>query len=131
MNLRGNNYPVRLLLFIIMFPSLAFAGHLYKEKVYQEAWCKKMGGETEVVLDDRTRVDCITSEYAVEVDFAPKWAESVGQSLYYALKTGRKPGVLLILEKPGDERYLQRITDLGAIYEINIWTIRPQDVGEQ
>ena len=38
--------------------------------------------------------------YAVEFDFAEKWAEAVGQALYYALKTGKKPAVVLIMEDP-------------------------------
>ena len=89
---------------IIYFPSIA--AHQYKEKDYQEVWCKKAGGITEYVLDDGTRVDCLTDEYAIEFDFAPKWAEAVGQSLYYALKTGKKPGIVLILEKEKERRFL-------------------------
>ncbi|MDH3976454.1 MAG: hypothetical protein OEV42_19490 [Deltaproteobacteria bacterium] len=75
------------------------AKRLHYEKYYQEKWCARMGGITEYVLDDGSRVDCLTDEYAVEVDFADKWHEAVGQSLYYALKTGKKPGILLITEK--------------------------------
>ncbi len=82
------------------------AAHQYKEKEYQEVWCKQAGGVTEYVLDDGARVDCITDEYAIEFDFASKWAEAVGQSLYYALKTEKKPGIVLILEKETDRRFL-------------------------
>ncbi len=82
------------------------AAHQYKEKDYQEVWCKQAEGITEYVLDDGARVDCLTDKYAIEFDFAPKWAEAVGQSLYYALKTGKKPSIVLILEKKIDKRYL-------------------------
>ena len=105
------------------------SAHL-KEKSYQIAWCAQIGGETEVVLDDKTRVDCLTDEYAIEVDFARKWAEAVGQSLYYAEKTNRRPGILLILEKPADARYLKRVQLLGIRHQIVIWEIRPQDLGQ-
>lgn len=92
------------IIFILFLP--AYAAHLYKEKEYQEVWCKQAGGVTEYVLDDGARVDCLTDEYAIEFDFAPKWAEAVGQSLYYALKTVKKPGIVLIIEKESDRRFL-------------------------
>lgn len=53
----------------------------------------------EYKLEDNTRVDCLTPDYAVEFDFASKWAESIGQSLYYAQKTKRKPAVVLIMQQ--------------------------------
>ncbi len=106
------------------------AGHIHKEKVYQTVWCRRAGGEMEVRQNDKTRVDCLTREYAVEVDFGPKWAEAIGQSLYYSLKTGKRGGVVLILEKENDEVYLQRLKMVVEQYglEIKIWSIRPQDL---
>lgn len=57
------------------------------------------GGEQEVRLWDGSRVDIATDSVAWEVDWADKslkWAEAVGQSLYYAAVTGKKPGIILI-----------------------------------
>ncbi|WP_171018846.1 hypothetical protein ACONUD_00725 [Microbulbifer harenosus] len=51
---------------------------------YQLPWCETAGGVAEYVLPDRTRVDCLTETHAMEFDFAPKWAEAIGQALYYA-----------------------------------------------
>lgn len=48
------------------------------EKDYQRWWCEKHGGELEYRLPDNTRIDCLTNEYAVEVEYALKWAESIG-----------------------------------------------------
>ena len=52
---------------------------------------------------DFTRVDCLTDKYAVEFDFANKWAESIGQALHYQLMTGKKAKVVLSLEDPMHE----------------------------
>jgi len=83
-----------------------------------------MHGEIEYVLDDQTRVDCLTSSYATEVDFASKWAETIGQSLYYSIKTGKKPGVLLILENLSKERrHLSRLEKVAVDHNITVWTI--------
>lgn len=104
------------------------AAHQYREKEYQQHFCARLTGTTEYLLDDGTRVDCLTDDYAIEVDFAAKWAESVGQSLYYALRTGKRPGVLLILEDPDDERFMARLKALAGTYHIRIWTITPQQL---
>ena len=87
-----------------------------------------MNGQTEVVLDDKARVDCLTDQYAVEVDFAPKWAEGIGQALFYGVKTGKQPGVLLILEHKSDERFLKRLNLTAEKYGITTWTITPEDL---
>lgn len=64
----------------------------------------------EYQLEDKTRVDCLTSNLAVEFDFAPKWAECIGQALYYGKKTKRIPACALIMENPiKDEIYLYRL----------------------
>lgn len=114
-------------LFLILFAytSCAHAGHLHKERYYQEAWCSQHNGIIEYVLDDRTRVDCLTDEYAVEVDFAEKWAEAIGQALFYALKTGKKPGIVLIMENPiKDSKHLKRLQVVAKHYKIMIWTVK-------
>jgi hypothetical protein len=42
-------------------------------------------------------------------DFGNNWAEAIGQSAYYALQTGKKPGVVLILETMKDRKYWIRL----------------------
>lgn len=73
-------------------------------------------------MPDRTRVDCLTDTHAIEFDFGTKWAESIGQSLYYGLQTGKKPGVVLILEKPTDMKYWIRLNSAITHYGIPIDT---------
>ena len=92
----------------------------FHEAHYQTILCNELGGEMEYVLEDRTRVDCLTDEYAIEVDFAKKWAESIGQSLYYAHMTGKKPAVGLILDKKKEKRYLKRLDLVAKEYGIKV-----------
>lgn len=94
---------------VVFTAGWAEAGHLHPEKYYQEKWCVEHGGQAEVVLPDQTRADCITSTHAVEHDFGPKWAEAIGQSLYYSLQTGKRAGIVLILERPADRKYWIRL----------------------
>ena len=82
------------------------------EAYYQNEWCTPDFGRKEVILWDMTRVDCMTKDYAIEFDFAKKWAESIGQALYYSKLTGKAPAVVLILTSPTDYRYVKRIERL-------------------
>jgi len=103
----------------------ANAKRLHPEKYYQNLWCNGKGA-TEYVLKDNTRVDCLTNEYAIEADFANKWAESIGQSLHYSRMTGKKAGILLIMEKQNDKKYLDRLQPLADTLAIKVWLIKPE-----
>lgn len=95
---------MRLLLALLAIPALAYA---QPESHYNDRWCDSVEGESEVVMADGTRADCVTDLFAVETDFAHKWAESIGQALLYAELTGREPAVLLIVGD-GEARFLAR-----------------------
>ena len=82
------------------------------EMYYEDEWCTPDFGRKEVILWDMTRVDCMTKDYAIEFDFAKKWAEAIGQSLYYSKLTGKSPAIVLILTSPTDYRYVKRIERL-------------------
>lgn len=95
----------------------------FNEKHYQTLLCNKLGGVMEFKLKDNTRVDCLTDNYAIEVDWAKKWAEGIGQSLYYAEMTNKKPAVALIVGKK-DQRYLKRISKVASKVGITIMEIK-------
>ena len=82
------------------------------EMYYENEWCTTDFGRKEVILLDMTRVDCMTKDYAIEFDFDKKWAEAIGQSLYYSKLTGKSPAIVLILTSPTDYRYVKRIERL-------------------
>ena len=95
------------------------------ESHYQRKWCEAQHGRTEVRLSDRTRVDCILDTHAVEVDFARKWAEAIGQSLHYSRMTGKRAGILLIMLSPKDQKHLDRLLNVVRHFSlpIDVFTI--------
>ena len=99
---------IAIALTLISLPTQAGGKRLHHEKWYQEKWCADRG-QMEVTMKDGTHADCITKFYAVEVDFADKWAECLSQALRYARLTGLQPACLLIIEAPKDLRYLQNL----------------------
>jgi hypothetical protein len=74
-------------------------------------------------LKDNTRVDCITNKYAIEVDWAKKWAEAIGQSLYYAKMTNKQPAIGLICSK-NDNRFKKRVLKIAKKYNIKLFFIK-------
>jgi len=95
------------------------------ERYYQTKLCTKLHGVVEYRLKDKTRVDCLTDEYAIEVDWGKKWAESIGQSLYYADMTNKKPAVGLIIGH-NDDKYLKRLKRIADKYDIKIYKIEKE-----
>ena len=92
--------------------------HPHSESSYQHAYCSIHNGIEEFELQDKTRIDCLTDDYAIEFDFAKKWAESVGQSLYYSEMTHKKPAVVLILTNWTDMRYVKRVERVNKDIQI-------------
>ena len=109
---------------LLLFSLPAQAKRMYNEAYYQELWCTEQKGQMEYVLPDYTRVDCLTEDHAIEFDFANKWAESIGQALHYGMMTGKKPGIVLIIEKPKHFVYYNRIVPLCKKYGITLWTMK-------
>ena len=48
--------------------SLLQAKRLYPESHYQKYYANLVGGESEVVLGDKTRCDIVTATHVIEVD---------------------------------------------------------------
>jgi len=96
------------------------AARLNPEAHYQEIAAEKYSGQTEVVLPDGTRCDIVTETHAIEVDFADKWAEAIGQSLNYSFQLNKKAGILLILESSKDEKHLIRVQGIIEHYKLPI-----------
>ena len=113
-----------ILLTLLIFSLPVQAKRMYNEAYYQELWCSEQKGQMEYVLPDFTRVDCLTEDHAIEFDFANKWAESIGQALHYGMMTGKKPGIVLIIEKPKQFVYYNRIVPLCEKYGITLWTMK-------
>ena len=78
-----------------------------------------------MVLPDGTRCDCVTATHAIEFDFGGGWAEAIGQGLHYSIQTGKKPGIVLILETMKERKYWIRLnTTIEHFYlPIDTWGV--------
>ena len=115
-----------LIMLLLIFTGCTHATKKYNERYYQTLLCNDLSGIMEYRLADKTRVDCLTDEYAMEVDFAKKWAESIGQSLYYADMTQKQPAVGLIVGK-NDVRFLKRLEKIADKFDIKVFIIEKEE----
>lgn len=84
------------------------------EKDINIAWCASIGGVDEFRTKDGTYVDCLTDEYAIEVEYDYKWKEAIGQSLHYAESTNKKAAILFIKRAKSRKDYyneMMRVID--------------------
>lgn len=73
---------------------------------------------------DRSRVDILTDLLAIEVDWAKKWPEAIGQAEWYSLNFGRPPGICLLVSDYVDEaKYVYRAQACCARRNMPLWLV--------
>ena len=79
-------------------------------------------------MGDGTRCDIVTKTHAIEVEWAHKWAEGIGQALWYSFQTNKKAGIVLILRNDKDRKHLLRVRSLiaGKKLDIEVWAVTPE-----
>lgn len=114
---------------LILTISPVWAKRLHSESEYQAHWCNAKNGIMEYRLSDKARVDCLLPNLAVEFDFANKWAECIGQAIYYGKMTNRQAACVLIMENgEKDLKYLKRLRRAAYRKGVNLrtFTIKPE-----
>ena len=88
------------------------------EAYYIQKISAEINGKTEVRVDGG-RADIVTKDHAIEVEWASKWKEAIGQALWYGLQTGKTPKIILLMKnKKKDYKYfvmLNSALDHGGI----------------
>lgn len=82
-----------------------------RESAWRDALRERLNGQAEVSIEGG-RIDVLTDDMAIELDWPHKWHEGLGQALHYADATG-KQGVLALISYSLDpdnlkEKSLQR-----------------------
>ena len=115
-------------LFMLIFITPVQGAHLYSKSSYQNAYCSQIpNAQMEYVTNNNARVDCLTDIYAIEFDFASKYDEGLGQALVYSYFTGKKPKIVLIVEKPKKElKYLEKVKDTALLHGVEIEIVTPK-----
>jgi hypothetical protein len=91
------------------------------ERWYQERIAAAMDGRMEARVENG-RVDVLISTHAIEVEFARLWKQAIGQSLWYALQTGKEAGIVLVIED--EKRDRPHVIRLGSVIQAHMLPIR-------
>jgi hypothetical protein len=114
--------PAHLLLLL----SLCFVriANAQPESWYAERIASALHGTTEYPVENG-RVDVVTNDYAIEVKRADDWKHAIGQSLWYALQTNKKPGIVLIVLDENDWKMGIRLNSTlqhaGLADKVKVW----------
>ena len=46
--------------------------------------------------------------------------EAIGQSLYYASQTNKKPGIILLIRKNNSEKHIRKVKEVINFFELDI-----------
>lgn len=99
------------------------------EENLNNQWCEKVNGISQFISKDKTYVDCLTDEYAIETEYDYNWKEAIGQSLHYAETTNRKAAILLIQRSSSKKNYLSELERVIDRFDlpITVFTVRNID----
>ena len=119
-----------LILFLLLLVSALSYSQTHLEKYYRNGFAIIMKGQQEVRIPSTgRRVDIVTDTFAIEVEFANKWTQSIGQTLDYAKSLNKKAGILLIIEGMKTDRYVTELMDFIVFYRlpIKVWVMNSID----
>lgn len=68
----------------------------YSETSIRECACDGLAQEVRTAAG--TYVDCLSDTHAIEIESTSDWAEAIGQSLHYAVETGKRAKVEFFCE---------------------------------
>ena len=90
------------------------------EELINSEWCTEQKGITEYRTIYGTYIDCLTEDFAIEVEYDYNWKESIGQSLHYAEATNKKPGILFIKRSKSKKNYLNELQNTIVKFNLPI-----------
>ncbi len=119
---------VMTLVSVLLLTSITSGQQYPNELEAVSAIAEKYNAQEEVKLWDHTRVDLLSATHAYEVDWSHKYAEGVGQALYYGVLTNRQPSLILLVRDINKEQrfvYRAQIACQAADVELHLEIVAP------
>jgi len=109
-----------IIIFFICLSSFSAKSQIgdYSEKEIADYIQGLIGGQREVSVPSG-RIDLVHNDIAYEIEWASKWKESIGQALWYAQQSNNKPGIILLLKKKSDYKYLLQLNSTLVYSNLN------------
>lgn len=107
-----------------------------KESLWRDELARQWQGATEKRVEGG-RIDVLTDQYAIEVDFPHKWHEGLGQALHYSNVSGKQGMLAIIAYAQGEANLhgksrqklemIERICLTNAIKMVVLFPNRPEE----
>jgi hypothetical protein len=110
---------LKIILILLLTISNVNAKNKMLEKEYQAIDCEARGGKSEVTIKGG-RIDCETKYHVIEYDFANKWAECLGQIMYYSKMKNKIGLCVLIVENNSDYKYVKKLEEAISYHQVYI-----------
>lgn len=123
-------FAIYLILAVLLLAASSARAGSPTENQWARSNANRYRAEVEVVQWEQSRIDYVTNDYVIEIDWAKKWHEGIGQSLYYAILLPEKKPALILLVKDWktDRRFCLRAQSVCAKYGIRLFIERvPQN----
>lgn len=117
-------------LFVVLLVPALVQAEYPTETEWATAHADDFDAQNEVRLWDRTRCDYVTDTHAIEIDWAKtgKWAEAVGQAMYYSIVLDKKPGIIMLVKDQNtDRKYVYRCQTVCAKLGIKLWVVKVEE----
>lgn len=115
------NRTVRFTIFLLLLtliPGVALSGKR-SFNYYKQRWCHKLSGRTDILHHDVV-LECATNDYIFIFEYSYRWKNAIGKALYYSLETGKRSGIVLILEKKREQFYYKQMKNLISYFSLPI-----------
>ncbi|MEK6674888.1 MAG: hypothetical protein AABZ47_04440 [Planctomycetota bacterium] len=112
---RAPSFQLEMLNFKLLVPVVELdVADSTQEKFWIASLAQNLGGQSEVTVP-YGRVDVLTENYGIEVDYLHKWKEGIGQALHYAEEKDVIPCLALIYERNKTETEAELIAKIRHI----------------
>ena len=81
-------------------------------------------GQVAFDIGEVKKVDCVTATHAIAYVLSDDWATGLGRALHWAAVTGKRPGIVVIIDPEGQSRDLAKLKSaLHSIpgIEVTVW----------
>jgi len=111
-----------------------------RESLWRDELARQWNGQIEKRIEGG-RIDVLTDQYAIEVEFPHKWHEGLGQSLHYANATGKQGMLAIIAYAQGEDNLhgrtrrkfelIEELCSANGIQMLVLFPSRPEEFTHQ
>ncbi len=118
--MRNNTKFKLFILILILIPGISEAAKKRSINFYKNKWCIQHVGKPDVTYHNSMTIDCVTNDYVFIFDYSYRWRKAIGKALYFSIETGKRAGIVLIIERARERFYFRQLKNLIRYFSLPI-----------